>query len=43
MDTDLVTSLLAEPARIRLIDRDTVTSTNLLVKELGAQGAPEGT
>ncbi|MBO4627347.1 MAG: biotin--[acetyl-CoA-carboxylase] ligase [Lachnospiraceae bacterium] len=43
MDMDLVTSLLREPARIRLLDRDTVTSTNLLVKELGAQGAPEGT
>jgi birA, biotin-[acetyl-CoA-carboxylase] ligase region len=43
MNTDALCGLLREPQRIRLLDRDSVTSTNLLVKELGAQGAPEGT
>ena len=43
MDTDIFGKYLREPQRIRLLVRDSVTSTNLLVKELGAQGAPEGT
>ena len=43
MNAGLVSSLLTEASRITLLVRDTVTSTNLLVKELGAQGAPEGT
>lgn len=43
LNAGLVSSLLTEASRITLLVRDTVTSTNLLVKELGAQGAPEGT
>ena len=43
MDTDAFGKYLHKPQRIRLLIRDSVTSTNLLVKELGAQGAPEGT
>ncbi|MBP5353510.1 MAG: biotin--[acetyl-CoA-carboxylase] ligase [Lachnospiraceae bacterium] len=43
MNTDLFGKYLREPQRIRLLMRDSVTSTNLLVRELGAQGAPEGT
>ncbi|MBP5462411.1 MAG: biotin--[acetyl-CoA-carboxylase] ligase [Lachnospiraceae bacterium] len=43
MDTDIFEKYLHDPDRIRLLVRDSVTSTNLLVKELGAQGAPEGT
>jgi len=43
VDTELARSLLSESSRIRLLARDTVTSTNLLVKDLAAQGAPEGT
>ena len=43
MDTDAFGKYLHKPQRIRLLVRDSVTSTNLLVKELGAQGAPEGT
>ncbi len=43
MNEKIIRSLLLEPQRISLLLRDTVTSTNLLVKELGAQGAPEGT
>lgn len=43
MDTDIFGKYLHDPNRIRLLVRDSVTSTNLLVKELGAQGAPEGT
>ena len=43
MDTDTFGKYLHKPQRIRLLVRDSVTSTNLLVKELGAQGAPEGT
>lgn len=43
MDRTKFYNLLEAPGRISLIARDSVTSTNLLVKELGAQGAPEGT
>ena len=43
MNTDLFGKYLRDPQRIRLLVRDSVTSTNLLVKDLGAQGAPEGT
>ena len=43
MNTDAFGKCLREPQRIRLMVRDSVTSTNLLVKDLGAQGAPEGT
>ncbi|MBR6019335.1 MAG: biotin--[Lachnospiraceae bacterium] len=43
MDRNKFYNLLDAPGRISLIARDSVTSTNLLVKELGAQGAPEGT
>lgn len=43
MDTDIFGKYLHDPNRIRLLVRDSVTSTNLLVKELGVQGAPEGT
>ena len=42
MNTDLFGKYLREPQRIRFLVRDSVTSTNLLVKDLGAQGAPEG-
>lgn len=43
MDRLLFTSLLREPNRISLLDRGTVSSTNTLLKALGAEGAPEGT
>lgn len=43
MNMDLFEKYLRDPQRIRLLVRDSVTSTNLLVKDLGAQGAPEGT
>lgn len=43
MNEEIVRSMLREPQRVRLLLRDSVTSTNLLIKELGAQGAPEGT
>ena len=43
MDRNKFYNLLDTPGRISLIARESVTSTNLLIKELGAQGAPEGT
>ena len=43
MDGKLTESLFSDASRVHLLVRDSVTSTNLLVKELGAQGAPEGT
>ncbi|MBQ6660004.1 MAG: biotin--[Lachnospiraceae bacterium] len=43
MDKTTTDASFALPSRIHLLARDTVTSTNLLVKELAQQGAPEGT